>query len=123
MKKSRTIKFRAWDEDDKEMTYFDRSTSNWSYATDCLWFEDLITQFTGLQDKNRKDIYEGDIIRCFKTYYSTPIEHLGQVVFEKGAFLVGSDTMPDYYMTFIELDSDWGIEIVGNIYENPELLE
>lgn len=92
-----------------------------------LW--DLIARdlFTGLQDKSGQDIYEGDIIK-FQTA-SSELRHFKKdrwvrdvVRFEDGAF------MPFFDMTYI--DGEQGdyfdretFEVIGNIYETPELLE
>lgn len=69
-----------------------------------------IMQFTGLKDKNGKEIYEGDIVRCNEQFVE-------QVVFLNGGFQTTQDGE-----TFKV--SAWGwdtMEVIGNIYENPEL--
>ncbi len=74
-----------------------------------------VMQYTGLKDKNGVEIYEGDIVRCFRDGPS-------EVVFKKGCFGLETYTsIGNYYYTFDEV---YGYcEIIGNIYENPELLE
>lgn len=118
----REIRFKAWDKKDKIM----HSTAE--VGLNGLKFFEIIEskryelmQFTGLKDENGKDIYEGDIVTCKIEYNKTYIKHIGKIVFENGCFIVASKTMVDEYMTFIELQDDWEIEIIG--YENPELLE
>lgn len=80
-----------------------------------------IMQFTGLIDKNGKEIYEGDIM-----YFPENEQNIWEmqdikkpIIFERGAFRV------DVYDTFKKvLDDETASEgeIIGNIYENPELL-
>lgn len=71
-----------------------------------------VGQYTGLKDKNGTKIFEGDIV-LLKGY-----EEPYQVVFDESCFLVYSDSvryaMDNFY--------DYEIEVIGNIYDNPELL-
>ncbi len=73
-----------------------------------------IMQFTGLIDKQGKEIYEGDIIRQEHIPYSGQVEWNGQAywfVFRYGK-----------HIDFLHMNQD-NIEVIGNIYESPELLE
>ena len=71
-----------------------------------------VRQFTGLHDKNGKEIYEGDIIRDSTDQF--------QVWIEEGAILIGAN---DKYCDDFLLNFDVAkMEVIGNIYENPELL-
>ena len=91
--------------------------------------QETIGQYTGLKDENGKEIYEGDIIEfsydMFVGNFDTFVAK-GKVVFEEGAFYVevfeNERTTKDeaYLLYSINLDT---IEVVGNIYHNPELLE
>ncbi len=78
-------------------------------------FENIeLMQFTGEKDKNGKEIYKGDIVRYItgiEGYKSTYSEHITEVVYEYGRFY------PFPNSDIIE------IEIIGNIYENSELIE
>jgi hypothetical protein len=98
----RKFKFRIWD--GKEYSYFDLFNVEGFIAKD-------IQQFTGLKDKNRKGIYEGDIVKFIWLYEKT-----GVIRWIHGYFAVVWED-EDYYLWDVD------VEVVGNIYENPELLE
>lgn len=118
----REIRFRAWDSVRKRMVYEGNVNFNgwvWDFkGEDCPLDTDVLMQYTGLKDKNRKEIYEGDVIvsHANGTYQ-------GEVRYSAPNWLVvwGKDGLSDAIL----LDSlTWyGMEIIGNIYENPELLD
>lgn len=147
---TREIKFRAWDKDSGVMYYSDKDEDNgegfilWNidsggiyFTENQMWHEieggedsgekwdyrkpnqDLM-QFTGLKDKNGKEIYEGDIVKFIDTefggeaFLATNAE--GIVSYKDGCF--GID-IKDYHL-LLPLRK---IEVIGNIYENPELLK
>jgi len=117
----REIKFRAWYAN-QEMHYGIAPIDNKYY----IFFEtqkrnahDLqinraisIMQYTGLKDKNGKDIYEGDIVK-----HATD-EGVYKVIFEDGGFYVKNLFEYDF-----QTINEYPLEVIGNIYENPELLE
>lgn len=126
-------KFRAWDRLRKEMNYkvmvgnCDTDDENWTCPV--IWIEDRkkwlyfddydsIMQSTGLKDKNGKEVFVGDIIKCTR---GCPHE----VYLEKeygGTFIGG---MPAVYLKDLGEGYAWTEheEVIGNIYENPEFLE
>ena len=88
--------------------------------------ENTVGQFTGLRDKNGKEIYDGDIIHY--THHAGYLldSFVGEVVWMDDYACFGYSTMGyDYAFADIdEIDSDFlsHVEVIGNIYENPELL-
>ena len=127
----RDIKFRAWDKKDRVirdvvgMSFYHDSVSvdieHGRYLQDDVSRFELM-QFTGLKDKNGTKIYEGDILT---TDLSRP--YLA-VEFRNGAFMFQChDNGKDYYdfMTATYENSNFTKyhEVIGNIYENKELLE
>lgn len=119
-------KFRAWDKRSKEMwkvstlhiedEYVDLFKKNiYENPLNDPWakFGDVILmQSTGVKDKNGVEFFEGDI------GWDAHLEVHGQVIFENGAFKYEWDNISE---DLFEVTDD--IEIVGNIHENPELLE
>jgi len=114
----REIKFRAWDKKLKEwadteyyhLVSFDGCCYFYSMGQLKKYPEAELMQYTGLNDKNGKEIYEGDIIRCVR--YHNPV---GIVEFDEDKCRFRNTS--NYEMVGSRL---W--EVIGNIYENPELL-
>ena len=124
----REIEFRAWDKEKKmwtnwkcydNMFYFmDKNTGVWIRDDEFKRF--ILLQYTGLKDKISKEICEGDIV-----IWDNKIGYIGFLKQEMGYCIILKDT--DFRLGHRNIgngyDFNADIEIIGNIYENPELLE
>lgn len=147
----REIKFRAWDTDNNKFTPCENhqlSQLNNDYAG--LGNRFIYNQFTGLHDKNGKEIYEGDIVQFIHEYkYRTwnsagenkslettepeinkGIEH---VKYTNGSFRIGCvcndlSMLPSFTEHGENHNGKWtdkyyDFEVIGNIHQNPELIQ
>jgi uncharacterized phage protein (TIGR01671 family) len=120
------IKFRVWT--GSQMLNTDNLSSDiyinsegvvseydYNYGEPMFWEREdyIVMQDTGLKDKNGKEIYEGDILEWRDKYSITRME----VIFRNGEFVFFSK------WSINKKFCDEVLEIIGNIYENPELLE
>jgi uncharacterized phage protein (TIGR01671 family) len=102
----REIKFRAWDSKNKKMIYFDLSDT-------IAPSQDHIMQYTGLKDKNGIEIYEDDILDEVGKNWKVERD-------DGGAWMLDIDNgRGRKYLHPINQH----LEIIGNIYDNPKLLE
>lgn len=134
----RKIKFRGWDEHNKKLFIVTEikwdNFGNLLSASDALYsngyyspgfnYSNILSQYTGFKDINNKEIYEGDIIeyerflnnksRISKVEWAC-LEDMETIYHEKYCeYIVGKDTLVDVCTN---------CKIIGNIFENPELLD
>ncbi len=109
---NREIKFRAWHKELEDMSLSKGNESAfWSKVT--LYQEMYeIMQFTGLTDKNNTEIYEGDIV------IKNAIKKV--VAWKVGKVLCGFNIGKGY--EYSTPKTDCSIEVIGNIYANPDLI-
>lgn len=119
-------KFRAWDKETKTMNGMAEIYRNRNQEIELHPRDDeiILMQSTGLHDKNGKEIFEGDVIAIEVDDTGMPINAR---VFQNSKigvlmFHVFEDN-EDVPMVELLEDNSVAFEIIGNIYENPELLE
>ena len=138
----REIKFRAWD--GERMLHFTQSPWTCSEYNSICWEVDeeeakeflgclrfekepMLMQFTGLVDKNGKEIYEGDVVLFVSEVIvqqkggfslTEPEGNIGVIKYAEGSFYVGGE----YFYSYGDRNFEWKeLEIIGDIYQNPEL--
>lgn len=114
-------KFKVWDKEYKRFVVYTPHISldlnghvyNLQNGLGGEEYYELI-QYTGLKDKNGKEIYEGDIISGLLTIEEDNYDFKGHIIFEEGQFKC---EQADFDLWVYE-----SLEIVGNVYENPDLV-
>lgn len=124
----REIKFRVCSEEDGVLT--DVITMSWFSMWVCFEvngekvYRDMskvvLMQYTGLKDMNGKEIYEGDIVKF--------ADVVGYVEYYLGSYIIKVRDGYGSFYDFFDFYNEKGdlveeLEVIGNIYENPELLE
>lgn len=154
---NRVIKFRAWDED-RQLMIYEFAEKGWSkksyrlifndekelfcgnYRDNGDWQEPKLMQFTGLHDKEGKEIYEGDIVKILYTdwpsksesdnrtleQYLDDIAHIGIIVFNDSGWEVKfkSKKYPDDFdYSNISPGKHGFIRVIGNVHQHKHLLK
>lgn len=127
------FRFRAFDKQDKELIYEAENTYDCqSYNGHTIWHDNfacllddeeryIVEQCTGLKDKNGRLIYEGDIVMLDDTdIFENPIKTIVRWAEENACF--GLFSSHNLYYGFSSYERG-NFEVIGNIHENPELLE
>ena len=125
----REIKFRAWHPEEKKM-WLDVGTDGYggvildteNMGLKPLKGESTLMQYTGLKDKNGKEIYEGDVISGI--YNRIPQNWAVEDLSPYGLTFTRLTRKPlpaSYFLEDMRHRDQW--EVIGNIHENPELLE
>ena len=125
----RELKFRVWDNKNKKFlpeSHFAILGSGKVIVTLSGYYEHftnktqddyVVQQYTGLQDSKGNDIYEGDIVKATSDQYDNE-NFVGKVIFDEGCFLT--------WINKNDIREVWSgddIEVIGNIFENKDLLE
>ncbi|WP_347130059.1 YopX family protein [Staphylococcus hominis] len=129
-------KFRAWDKDHKYMEYTDKNlvvcfsdegaevTDHTTFSHSCTSMENFeLMQSTGLEDMNGTEIYEGDIVEL-KYPYDKRIKTKGSIVWDryKACFGISMKETTERYELY-RITAENYLAVIGNKYQNPELLE
>ncbi len=138
---AREIKFRAFD--DGAMLYSHDDTIDNDYEQTSRFFniirpDAIVMQFTGLLDRQGREIYEGDVLQLEKRFFyndeTEQSEKHKDIVFVKAESMLNvkcyycdGGNKWDNGWSYSEWSDDWHddlseVEVIGNIYENPELL-
>ena len=127
----REIKFRSWDKVLKKMWWPRDFVQGEMGIFECdvtiVGDECELMQYTGLKDKNGKEIYEGDIVKIYMAQTNEWVNY--QILFYKGVFGLGKSLekteLYDFLQKLIYFSGNkeqCNFEVIGNIHQNPELL-
>jgi uncharacterized phage protein (TIGR01671 family) len=133
----RELKFKAWDKKNKEFIangdvmnlYYSARCNAFMFDNDVydLHSDIVFLQYTGLNDKNKTPIYEGDKVKfSVFDYNGTDTQYTGYVKWSGTRFMLWNSPDDEYYGSDGGFDLDWVLaqddeaEVIGNIYEEGE---
>ena len=142
----REIKFKAWDKLNKEMFNVEimdfQERKVYKDTVSYRKFNDIeLMQYTGMKDVTEKEIYEGDVVKLVHTGIEISADRLedlkrfvGIIKYENGIFKIVKTEKSLIESKYFEMEQKkvseifiysklYDLEVVGNIYENPELLK
>jgi len=132
------IRFRVWNPSINKMSIVERCDYMGLHGilydlVGCNNKDNVWMQYTGLKDKNGTPIYEGDIVKCHYFYealgenlgvYEAEKEIIGEIDIQEMGLWIQCDTEEDSgYLLWINGLHEDSFEVIGNIYENPELIK
>lgn len=135
---NREIKFRVWDSKNSVWCMVSLQALFWNSSGNGGWSEDaklslngpekefIFQQFTGLKDKTGREIYEGDIIEFTNSEWGEDEKFKSQVFFVGSSFNVWADGHINGDLCASLDDESWdfdNLKVIGNIFENSELLK
>lgn len=129
---NREIKFRAWRENKMHYnivtSHYEHNAMSgsggdlWDFAEWMKWSK--VMQYTGLKDKNGVEIYEGDILKIYSHNQPEEVLYVADGSTAFGFFKYDSPERTDgSFESLGDYTGPDGYEIIGNIFENPELLK
>jgi uncharacterized phage protein (TIGR01671 family) len=129
----RKMIFRAWDKENKKMLKADKFDLHYSGDVFLNEYGDLhiplttpsqyiLMQYTGRRDKNGAGIFEGDIVRAFVDMKDKHRYEISQVHWDNSKLGFAFSYRFLFNHAIISEEIGYDIEVIGNIYENPELL-
>ena len=123
----REIKFRAYDKKENEMFYSSMYQDKTSMAyglsnflSECTDIEDTLMQYTGLKDKDGVEIYEDDIVKFIPSGEYGLVTTFGS---SQNLGIEWENSRTAFFTPMFYLGCETELEIIGNIYESPELLD
>ncbi|EGQ1303558.1 hypothetical protein I0636_001088 [Staphylococcus pseudintermedius] len=123
------LKFRAWDKTENVMSgvlriSFDHKYVELEKGVFRIFDEVALMQSTGLHDRNSKEIYKGDIVKAYHEWFGK--DRTGVIEYDVIDFVIRwseTEQSPLKYWVDEDTEEDKDFEIIGNIYENPDLLQ